>query len=757
MKNQIVITLSLSLLLAISLPVYAVNELSDSFNGASSEPPDSPWSISSGSPAYNGAGQLVFDSNDHIYRTIADGNFTMELSWTDLWLGDGTLNYDNCAYELYDPNGNGSGQRFNVRIQEQPDSSNIYFFCRAWIDGEAYKPEYDFAVNLGALLDAGGSTFDLKVVYHEPTFTFTVYYSVDGGPLLKLLVRDCPPAWVASSADRIEYIGLGSSIGDAAGKLDSYSMTASAEPPPTSSVIELCDPFDGANGTAPNSPWVVNRGNPMHNGLGQLEFLSSNGDIISRTIGKGDFTVDLSWTDVWLGDDIQSYENLAYGLYDAGQNLYMKIQEQPNSDNIYVFCRAWIDGEAYKPEYEFAANMGALLVDPNSTYDLKIVYDDTEFTFTVYWSINGEPMTKLLERDCPPAWVASTASRSESIALREWGDAVANLDSYCMVGDKVHPAKVVVEDIVKAPYATISVDGDPSDWDGLNCTTISQDSSCVGYTHTFDPNDPDYPPTFHAELAHDIRFAWDDDYLYILVEQTAADYRAEEPNSFDAYNAAVWNFDAVSFNCDLDNSNDSSQFGDCMLNYAYSSTGRSDLYSYNRNGNGFGTQEPELIPNGSVATSGTQAASNRVIEAAIRWSDLASSVDTSHQPDGDLLAAIGEGFIFGCEPLIWDFGWHGSTYRNCFPDVGGHYNPPSGGDEFSTDILLITCPVTDFDDDCDVDLSDFAKLANSWLADGCEDTGSDCHTLDVVPLGYGDGVIDAKEIEELAMEWLYGK
>ncbi|MGD0077411.1 MAG: right-handed parallel beta-helix repeat-containing protein [Sedimentisphaerales bacterium] len=55
----------------------------------------------------------------------------------------------------------------------------------------------------------------------------------------------------------------------------------------------------------------------------------------------------------------------------------------------------------------------------------------------------------------------------------------------------------------------------------------------------------------------------------------------------------------------------------------------------------------------------------------------------------------------------------------------------------------------DFDSDCDVDFSDFAVLANSWLQNN--------PSVDIAPPPAGDGIVDIKDLAVLCDNWLAGK
>ena len=236
--------------------------------------------------------------------------------------------------------------------------------------------------------------------------------------------------------------------------------------------------------------------------------------------------------------------------------------------------------------------------------------------------------------------------------------------------------------VVDADCATITVDGNPAEWAGLRSDTIHQDTCGNSLL-----------AGFVGELEHDIRFAWDNNYLYILVEQTVADKYNGEAESGEDFNDECWAYEGATFTMDLDNLNAGSGepnwsgiFGDFQAIYGYSSTGRTDLYTGNINNSDYALAAQTYLANGSVATAGTFENADRIIEARVRWSDIANNIDVNErQPGKDLMSAITAGFVFGCEPLIWDDGWHAAAYLNC----GDHYHPPPGDDFNSTDVNLL--------------------------------------------------------------------
>src|SRR5262249_20377710 len=77
---------------------------------------------------------------------------------------------------------------------------------------------------------------------------------------------------------------------------------------------------------------------------------------------------------------------------------------------------------------------------------------------------------------------------------------------------------------VPADRGTITVDGDASDWAKLTSETVHLDTGGRG------------------AMTVDVRFAWDDDFLYVLVQQKSAAKRVHEVENLDRYSAAVWDF-----------------------------------------------------------------------------------------------------------------------------------------------------------------------------------------------------------------------
>ncbi len=294
--------------------------------------------------------------------------------------------------------------------------------------------------------------------------------------------------------------------------------------------------------------------------------------------------------------------------------------------------------------------------------------------------------------------------------------------------------------------ATITVDGSAADWAGLDSNIIDMDLTAL-------PNQP------RGDLHVQYRLAWDDDYLYILVEELTGDTETTEAADQDEFTAdeMVSLYDGLSLWFDFTNNRqpEVEMHISFWLHLGLSSTGRTDLISAWTNAGWDktpgGGHDPAVVANASVATSGTRP--NRVIEAAVKWSDLDSTLDSWWQPVGGIEAAIQGGYIFGCDPRLQDreneneatwnaaygMGWFtGWAWDDRFVDDF----MPTGRDAYSIDMKLVesgcaTC-MGDVDADTYVTTNDLAvllnKLANAsgnWYAvgpgDECEDMDTDTY------------------------------
>ena len=235
-------------------------------------------------------------------------------------------------------------------------------------------------------------------------------------------------------------------------------------------------------------------------------------------------------------------------------------------------------------------------------------------------------------------------------------------------------------EVVDAAFASaLTVDGNAADWANLSSGVVTMDTSIRGANGT---------------LAVDIRYAWDDTNMYILVQENsngALSTNAQEAANGDAYLKEFWLFDCIAFWIDLDNTSGTEVNGNIVAAgnadfqpwFGFSSSGRTDLI-YGR-ANNTGDLNLDGLENGKVATGGTFAAHNRTIEVAIAWADIAATVDSDRQPGGDLESVIAPGFVFGSDPLLLNNDYEGQAF------IGPkQYEAPSGTDSDSRDIRLVT-------------------------------------------------------------------
>jgi len=233
--------------------------------------------------------------------------------------------------------------------------------------------------------------------------------------------------------------------------------------------------------------------------------------------------------------------------------------------------------------------------------------------------------------------------------------------------------------LVEAAYSSgIKVDGNPDEWANLPSGVITMDTQGRGTNGT---------------MAVDIKYAWDATNLYILVNENA-NYTAakvqQEAADGAAYQNAPWSLDTIAFWMDLDNDAGTLKAGTVVVEnnadfqpwFGFSSSLRTDLLYARKNDSG--TMDLDGLSHAKVATGGSFAQHNRVIEAAITWADLAAAVDPNRQPGGDITKAITSGFTFGCEPLLIYNDYNAQAFIG--PD---QWNPGNGVDSYSRDIRLV--------------------------------------------------------------------
>ena len=253
------------------------------------------------------------------------------------------------------------------------------------------------------------------------------------------------------------------------------------------------------------------------------------------------------------------------------------------------------------------------------------------------------------------------------------------LDDLSLVNETGQPVGTSKAKILDAAYApNLKVDGNPGDWAGLSSTVLTMDTQGRGA---------------HGTMAVDIRYAWDATHLYLLVTEDTNKFTTklkQEAANADAFQAGPWSVDSIGFWLDLDNDAGTTVDGTVVVEnnadfqpwFGFSSSGRTDLM-YARVNNS-GSMNLDGLANAKVATSGTFAQHNRVIEVALQWADMAASADPSRQPGGDLTQAIKAGFTLGSEPLLVYYDYNSQSFLG--PD---QWNPGTGVDEYSCNVRLV--------------------------------------------------------------------
>lgn len=204
---------------------------------------------------------------------------------------------------------------------------------------------------------------------------------------------------------------------------------------------------------------------------------------------------------------------------------------------------------------------------------------------------------------------------------------------------------------VKVPVSRAKVGKDGSvDWSSLKSGAIAMAASGNG--------------TMRA----DVRFAWDEHYLYVRVDQRAPATKTIEAPSRAELGKHPWDFENVILNFDPSRGEFATANSPEVI-LGWSSQARKDL-SYSA-----------LLPNESieVSTSGTSERSDRVIEARIAWQAIHASLDTRTP----LAKYLKPGLQIACQPLLTD----GTFERQAY--VGGaRYARPTGYDVNSRTLVL---------------------------------------------------------------------
>ena len=166
-----------------------------------------------------------------------------------------------------------------------------------------------------------------------------------------------------------------------------------------------------------------------------------------------------------------------------------------------------------------------------------------------------------------------------------------------------------------------------------------------------------------GKLQCDLHFAWDNQNLSVLVQQTAKSEKVHEITDAAAYRYAPWNSDGVWLHIDLANGRLPS-VGDLVLAMSLNSKGQRDLF-----------------------------------EASMPWDVLIRCATSGRAQLAQRLGKIAPGFRLGCEPMLIEF----NHARQSF--IGGaQYIRATGRDANSRDIVLRAAP------DCRPSINKFSYI-----------------------------------------------
>ena len=408
-----------------------------------------------------------------------------------------------------------------------------------------------------------------------------------------------------------------------------------------------------------------------------------NGVIINDNTISTDFPTPLT-VDCWM------YVPSSYSTAEYNQNVldlaggrftyYLRKAGTPDPGYVYPTLSIVSNGQQY--------NYGIADFAHGWSYDawhrFTVIYDSTTSADQAQFFIDGVKLatqgpalttiTKEYEKAADKGLVAGRVWPPSAPTFNDM-PLIGRMDEITLLKGKITPLIPNYASLIYADRANsaITIDGSVSDWAALTSTRMHIDFA---------------GSTTGGKLSADIRFAWDANFLYLLVQETTNPTTQtasnEAPNGI-LYNSGPYSFDGISFWVDLDNSNDN-RSGNGVQDFnpwfGFSSAGGTDLLIARMNDSASLTAAP--LTNAQFKAGGTFASHNRVIECKIKWTDLASNINTSRQPSGNLLGAIAKGFSFGCDPLIIDNNYNKQTYIG-----GGHYTVPTGADANSRDVMLV--------------------------------------------------------------------
>jgi hypothetical protein len=304
-------------------------------------------------------------------------------------------------------------------------------------------------------------------------------------------------------------------------------------------------------------------------------------------------------------------------------------------------------------------------------------------------------------------------------------------EAWCFIDEVVFaaPGSIAVKypTIIDAVRGTPTIDGDSSDWAGISSDVQSQNVQYNNDIRALSDASWVIPSTVNCSRAEDVKYAWDDNYLYILVQETNADTDAVEGANAADWLSSPYNKDMVGlFN--LPNTATTSiaigMASDGQARVAQQTTsGFTDYASFG----------------GQAAVSKVDG--KRIVEAALPWSVVLAS--------GSTPAA---GMQFECDPLIVDawsnvtYTWVGQSFIGgglwALNDAATYLFPKNKN---ITNIRLKYL-LSDTSNDSRVDMNDLFILASQWLL-SCDDMH--CNDTDL----NRDGQVNFQDLAKMGLDW----
>ncbi len=202
------------------------------------------------------------------------------------------------------------------------------------------------------------------------------------------------------------------------------------------------------------------------------------------------------------------------------------------------------------------------------------------------------------------------------------------------------------------PKFTPTLDGDAKEWTGHGSRPLALDTSGRG------------------ELRANLSFAWDDEYLYTLIQETHRGKDVHEAADALQLGNTPWDFDTVNFYIDLGNGKRAS-LGDFVWQLGFGSDGQRDL--------AFSSQAPDDgTANLQSVCSGKATSGDRRIEARVAWKGIAAAAFGQGSP-----YRAEPGLTIGCEPMLAEMNHTRQSFLG-----GSQYQRPTGIDANSIDLVL---------------------------------------------------------------------